>query len=146
MPTLEHQKIVQRLFIAIERAIRLGTAGEVVLAAYPVRVSPTRFREPDLLFVHQRNLPRTHEDFTDTADLVVEVVSQDRQRDCLVKRSEYAAAGIRECWIVDPAEQRILVPRLAGSAYTEHGHIRPGEIATSIELPGLAIDPADLFA
>lgn len=42
--------------------------------------------------------------------LVVEVVSPNQEnRDYRHKRSEYAARGIREYWIVDPIEQQITV-------------------------------------
>lgn len=50
--------------------------------------------------------------------LVMEVVSggpQDRKRDLVIKRAEYAAAGIPEYWIVDPESRRITVLTLVGA-------------------------------
>jgi Uma2 family endonuclease len=44
------------------------------------------------------------------ADLAMEVVSkgkEDRKRDLITKRFEYARAGIPEYWIVDPQTRRI---------------------------------------
>ncbi len=56
------------------------------------------------------------------ADLVMEVVSpDDPDRDTETKRKEYARAGIREYWIIDPRDQSILVLVLEGKRYTEHG-------------------------
>ena len=57
--------------------------------------------------------------------LVVEVVSnsesnaQSRERDSTNKRQEYAARGIPEYWIIDPAVGVILILQRAGSLYRE---------------------------
>jgi Uma2 family endonuclease len=48
---------------------------------------------------------RVTDEYWEGADLVMEVVSshdEDRRRDLVVKREEYARAGIAEYWIVDP--------------------------------------------
>ncbi len=54
--------------------------------------------------------------------LVVEVVSpgtKNEQRDYRYKRSEYAARGIREYWIVDPAAQQVTVLTWVDGLYEE---------------------------
>ena len=54
--------------------------------------------------------------------LVVEVVSPGKaneDRDYRYKRSEYAARGIREYWIVDPAQAKIAVLTLVDGLYEE---------------------------
>lgn len=74
---------------------------------------------------------------------MVEVVStDDRRRDLVVKRREYARAGIPEYWIVDPDEQRITVLRLEGEAYAMHGELGRGQVASSAVLDGVRIDVA----
>lgn len=55
--------------------------------------------------------------------LVVEVVSPgkaNRDRDYRYKRSEYAARGIGEYWIVDPQESKITVLLLDNGLYQEN--------------------------
>ena len=72
----------------------------------------------------------------------MEVVSpdpQDRQRDLVVKRREYARAGIPEYWIIDPAERRVCVYTLSRRTYRLHGEFREGDEATSVLLPGFAV-------
>ncbi len=54
--------------------------------------------------------------------LVVEVVSpgtKNEQRDYRYKRSEYAARGIREYWIVDPVAQQVMVLTWVDGLYEE---------------------------
>jgi Uma2 family endonuclease len=83
------------------------------------------------------------------AELVMEVVSgssSDRKRDLVEKREDYAAAGIPEYWIVDPAERTITVLALAGTAYREAGVYRPGGKAVSVLLEGFEIDVSACFA
>jgi len=72
--------------------------------------------------------------------LVVEIVSPDHaERDTVMKRADYAAAGIPEYWIVNDAEGTIMVLRLEGSAYVAHGIFRRGDTATSALLPGFTV-------
>jgi Uma2 family endonuclease len=60
-----------------------------------------------------------------TPMLVIEVVSnsdtdkKSRDRDYLEKRSEYAARGIPEYWIIEPLQQVILILTLADESYQE---------------------------
>jgi Uma2 family endonuclease len=54
--------------------------------------------------------------------LVVEVVSpgkENQDRDYRYKRSEYAARGIAEYWIVDPENERVVVLTLVDGLYEE---------------------------
>ena len=63
-------------------------------------------------------MARIHEKFWEGADLVMEVVSDDdRRRDVVTKRLEYAKAGIAEYWIVDPQQATITVLKLADGKY-----------------------------
>jgi Uma2 family endonuclease len=145
MPTLSHQLIVQLLFRLLDGFCRAQSAGRVIFAGYPVRLKEQTYREPDILFVRSDRLDRMGEKYAAGADLVMEVVSSsNRDHDLVTKRREYAQAGIPEYWIVDPIESRIVVLTLPEGAteYAEHGTFVPGQRATSVLLPGFAIDAA----
>jgi Uma2 family endonuclease len=73
---------------------------------------------------------------------------ENRDRDLIRKRSEYAAAGIPEYWIVDPETATVTVLSLpeGGTEYVVHGEFKPGETATSVLLNGFTIDVSDCFA
>ena len=139
MPTRYHQKIVgllYRLFFAF-----VEPRGTVLFSPFRLRTAATKFREPDLLLVLDADDPRNQDEHWEGADLVVEVVSPDKlERDTHTKRLEYAQAGIPEYWIVHPNQQQITLLRLDGTHYVEHGIFSRGDLATSVLLPGFAVD------
>ena len=139
MPTAKHQAIVAFLYMLLF-ALRSRVPGAVTFAPFPVRLWAGRFREPDLVFMRSAHNARRHNEYWDGADLVVEVVSggtRDRQRDLVVKREEYAQAGIPEYWIVDPQTETTTVLRLDNGVYVEHGQFGRGAVAVSATLDGL---------
>ncbi len=120
MPKLTHQLIAHVLHCILEAFVSTRDLGIVVGAPYKVRLWEKKYREPDVIFVRSEHASRMSEDFSDGADLVMEVVSEsesDRRRDLVKKREEYARAGIPEYWIVDRELGQITVLFLDGSAY-----------------------------
>jgi Uma2 family endonuclease len=147
IPTIFHQLIVMYLYELLKPFVRSHASGLVLPAPLPVHLWPGKYREPDLFYLRPerlRNRPR----YPEGADLAMEVVSEgeeDRRRDLVVKRQEYATAGIAEYWIVDPQEQRITVLSLEGQAYRVHGVFAPGQRATSVLLAGFEVDVEAVF-
>lgn len=139
MPTRKHQAISRFLFLAFLAFVQpLG--GTVFYAPLRVRVAPGRFREPDLVLLLDVNDPRNQNAFWLGADLVVEIVSPDNvERDTVIKRGDYAEAGIPEYWIVNPEEQTITVLKLEGGTFMTHGVFGRGEMATSALLTGFSV-------
>jgi len=148
LPTPFHQLIAQFLFRLLQDFVLARKLGLVFMMGLPVRVWPKQIREPDVLFVRPGRLPHRNGPAVG-ADLAMEVVSQgkeDRKRDLVTKRSEYARAGISEYWIVDPQMRRITVLVLQGKKYRVHGEFSPGSHASSVELPGFEVDVGAVFA
>lgn len=145
MPTDRHQTLVQFLFLALLAYIQpLG--GKMHFAPLRLRVRERAYREPDLLLVRDAADPRRQDRYWLGADLVLEVVSPDLPgRDLILKRADYAQAGIPEYWSVDPQHETITVLRLAGDSYVEHGVFRRGDRATSALLEGFAVDVSAVF-
>jgi Uma2 family endonuclease len=145
MPTDRHQVISQFLLFAL-LAIVEPLGGKVLYAPLRLQIREGRFREPDLLLVRDANDPRRQNRFWLGADLVVEIVSpDDPERDLIVKRGEYAEAGIPEYWIVNPMDETMTVLTLAGDIYSEHGVFRRGDQARSILLEGFEVSVAEVF-
>lgn len=142
MPKTSHQRIVMFL-LGLLNAYVQRHGGEALPAPLRVKLRTGKFREPDIVFMLNGNRSRIGEEFWDGADLVIEVVSEDEpQRDLIVKRTEYAEAGIPEYWIVDPRAsfESITVLRLAGNQYDVHGRHTAGTVAASHLLPGFSAD------
>lgn len=142
MPTRKHQAISRWLFLAL-LAFLQPRGGTIFYAPLRLRIRAGKFREPDLLALCDAHDPRNRNEYWLGADLVVEVVSPDDPgRDIQVKRSDYAEAGISECWIVDPLSGTISVLKLDAALYIEHGVFGRGERATSALLADFAV-PVD---
>jgi Uma2 family endonuclease len=144
MPTIFHQIIVVRLVAALNVFIVAHGLGQVLVAPTRVRLGPGKYREPDLVFVAAAHLDRMGELYVSTPDLVVEVISpDDPQRDRVVKRREYAQAGIPEYWLIDPEAATVEVHLLQGQSYKLTRTLKVGDELTSAQVPGLAV--AELF-
>jgi Uma2 family endonuclease len=77
--------------------------------------------------------------------LVAEVVSPgSRTRDYQTKRSEYLAFGLREYWIVDPAERKLILLVRSGVAWTEQV-LQGDQIIDSCALPKLGCRVSELW-
>ena len=145
MPTNKHQDIILFL-LELFNAYLKPHGGRISFAGLRMRVREGKFREPDLLLLRDRFDPRYQDRFWLGADLVVEVVSpDDPDRDRVVKRADYAEAGIPEYWIVDPRNETITILTLAGDIYVERGAFSRGDTATSRLLDGFAVDVTALF-
>jgi Uma2 family endonuclease len=148
MATLFHQLIVEYLFDLFRAFLAVHSSGKVIFAPLPIRLWSGKFREPDIIFFRWNRVKDVHGQ-PEGADLVVEVVSEgeeNRERDLVKKREEYAKAGISEYWIVDPQEKQITVLALEGQAYREHGVFKSGTTATSVLLRGFSASVDAVFA
>ena len=148
MPTKSHQKVVHYLLNLLLAFLAAHRLGDAIAAPYRIRLRGETYREPDIAIYRTEHLDRFGERYGDGADLVVEVVSDDaasRTRDYDDKRRDYAAAGIPEYWIVDPAERRILVLTLDGDRYSVSGEFAADDEAASRVLPGLRVRVADVL-
>ena len=149
MLTMAHQDILQFLFELLKAYIVKHRLGKVYVAPIPVRLGARRYREPDVFYVSSWRVEEAQGTYPRGADLVMEVVSggrEDRKRDFVKKRYDYAQAGIPEYWIVDPQERVIIVLQLEGEAYVEHGRFGAGEMATSALLPGFGVPVDEVWA
>ncbi len=144
MPTEEHQRIVLFLYRALYAFLASHGIGIVLVAPMRLLLQTGRYREPDVLLLLSQDDPRRGNPYWTGADLVVEVVSpDDPQWDLVHKRQEYAAAGISEYWIVNPADEEITVLRFEGTVYVVHSVATRGSRVNSARLEGFAVDVAE---
>lgn len=149
MPLPFHHFIVRFLLERLRAFIQANNIeGDVLFAPVPVRLRAGKFREPDIFFFRPERMPDSRQP-PDGADLVMEVVSEgqeQRDRDLVTKRKEYAEAGIAEYWIVDPKPQQITVLTLSRKTYKQHGLFGLGQTASSRLLRGFSVSVDEVFA
>jgi Uma2 family endonuclease len=115
--------------------------GETYVNAYPLRLSETTAREPDVFFIRAENADRAQGTFVDgAADLVIEIVSPStRAVDRGVKYYEYEQAGVPEYWLIDPMRERVEAYQLgAGGVYEPMALGEPAVLRSEV-LPGMWI-------
>ncbi|MBI2301086.1 MAG: Uma2 family endonuclease [Armatimonadetes bacterium] len=100
-----HQRLGAWLLRVLSEFVEEHALGEVFYAEYLMKndVRPSG-RLPDLMFVSASHAERVLLNFLDgVPDLAVEIVSPESfERDRADKFDEYALAGVREYWVLDP--------------------------------------------
>ena len=145
MPSLLHQFLSRLIFLWLNKHVEQNNLGIVMTAPTRVRIDVRHYREPDVLFVATQNIRRRHEQYWESIDLAVEIISpDDADRDLIDKRRDYAAAGVAEYWLVDPRDDSVTVLTLEDRAYKEL-HAKESNEASSRLLDGLRLDVASLF-
>ena len=146
-PNFAHQKasvvLVSRMFtFADDREL-----GDVLHAPYDVILSDTDVVQPDILFVsNERAHIRTPANIRGAPDLVVEILSpSSASRDWREKFELYAKHGVKEYWIVDPANRVVWLARLRGGALEIAGTYGIGDTVSSTVLAGFSVKVDDIF-
>jgi Uma2 family endonuclease len=140
-PAFWHQEILRRLVLALGRWAEARADVTVAQAPLDVRFAPGRILQPDAMVFLSR-LERGRETPIDRVpEICVEVLSSNSAYDRVTKRFVYAAAGVREYWVVDPGGfiERWTGPNLSGPEVLEAR-------LTSVLLPGFELDVAALLA
>jgi Uma2 family endonuclease len=147
MPTAFHQAIAFVLANLLVAWSKPDPLARTKLAPFRVRLTERLYREPDVCFMLGQNAARRSNAFWDGADLVIEIISgSNRAHDVHTKRSEYAAAGIPEYWIIDSELRLISVFTLDRSQYVLRADFHAHQVAGSVVLKGFSVDVSELFA
>lgn len=143
-----HSHAFSLLMLALYHALREDKEAYLGLSIqrFVLRLGEDGFL-PDLQVFRRDRLHRLHEYYYDgPADLVIEVAlpgheAQERE----VKARLYAAGGVPEYWVIDPAARRTEVLQLNGERYIAQLPGPDGCYRSSV-LPGLTLDAAQLWA
>jgi len=152
-PTKVHQQVSRNLTAEIYNALK-GQPCELFPAPFDVRLlkstgnGDAQIRtvvQPDLCVVCDAS-KLDAKGCLGAPDLMIEIISPSTAwLDNGIKANLYAENGVREYWIVFPAEQIINLYELRGEEYKiNEVYAEPGPI-TSLALPGLQLDWNDIF-
>lgn len=146
-PSRKHQRVSLRFeLLLVETVLRPGR-GEVYDAPLDVKLREDTVYQPDLLVVLREHADRLRETHIEGApDLIVAILSPSTAHlDLLEKRYDYAQAGVREYWIVDPDTRRVELYSLEGDRRTLVETARDQGRIRSRLIPDLEVDLEELF-
>lgn len=149
MTTRVHEAAVVWLLYELEGWARRSGAA-VYGSELKLAVTPHRGRKPDVnvFFSGSRRSPAQSTVQQHPPDLVIEVISprpSDARRDRVDKPDDYALAGVRHYWIVDPQLRSFeTLERDAAGRYVRAMAASQGTIAPE-GLPGLTLDLDSLW-
>ncbi len=147
-PNREHQTILRQLFREIDPFVIQHGLGELWFAPLDIIVNqePLRVRQPDLLFVSNKNIDILGHVIHGGPDLVVEILSPSNSRgDIESKLADYAGLGVLECWLVSPQAQTVEVLVLEQGDWKRLHLFGLGDEIQSIVLAGLVLPVAKIF-
>ncbi|MBR3367852.1 MAG: Uma2 family endonuclease [Lachnospiraceae bacterium] len=111
-PSLRHQQLLLALAVLLRECVQLHQQDcAVYIAPCDVRLDADSYTmvQPDIFLVcgdHDRNA----KSYDGAPDLIVEILSPStRSKDLLLKLYKYQKAGVREYWIADPDNRKVLV-------------------------------------
>ncbi|MBN1417579.1 MAG: Uma2 family endonuclease [Planctomycetes bacterium] len=147
-PNLRHQRVLRRIYRAIQRHLDSTGKGEVLWAPLAVVLSPHDIFQPDLMVIlPDRASILAPKGIRGAPNLVVEVLSPStEERDRGSTRDAYDRFGVDEYRIVDPDAERIEVHARAEGRLVEVRAIGRGETFASAILPGLSVRADEVFA
>lgn len=112
--SFEHADIGGLLNMVLRAHVEDNDLGTIVAPNMQIRLPSRRRRVPDLIFIVKERRDIIQKNHVEGApDAVFEIVSPDSiERDWRIKYLEYEKAGIREYWIIDPANRQVRQHRL----------------------------------
>ncbi len=145
-PTTEHQRILGKIYKAIDKFVESAGVGEVLISPVDVILSDTLIVQPDIVFVSEKRKGIVKERIFGPPDLAVEIVSPSSYyRDRYEKFVLYEKHGIKEYWIVLPGEKVIEVWCLKDGKYVLHSIAAgKGEVESCV-LKGLKVEVEEVL-
>ncbi|MGZ5433150.1 MAG: Uma2 family endonuclease [Thermoanaerobaculia bacterium] len=142
-PNFKHQIVVTNLIERLSSHVRNNALGRVVCAPCDVLLDRHTVVQPDVLFISNARASIVDRNNVKGApDLLVEVLSSDRDYDERVKYQVYELAGVEEYWIIDPYAESAKIFRRTGNRFSP---VALSEIITTPLLPDFQLRIADLF-
>ncbi len=148
-PSFEHQIISKKTFKVFDFFVESKDLGQIIYAPFDVILDEYTVVQPDIVFISKEHLEKiTSRGLRGVPDLVVEIISPSTfHRDSVEKFQLYERFGVREYWLVEPANQVIEVFSLEQGKYVLHSFVssEEGEIAKSALLAGFEVKRSEVF-
>lgn len=134
--SFDHASVQQFLITTLSNYVSARKSGVVLGENAAYRLNDDNVYQPDVSFLSNARLYLAGEVYVQGApDLAVEIISPSSRRyDAFEKRINYARAGVREYWLVDPIERSVAIYTLEGDQFVRalqpdnqlHSHVLAG--------------------
>ena len=149
-PIPDHQITSRQFFLILHQFIIERNLGELLYAPLDVviRRNPLRTRQPDLLLLSNESYARIdrHLPIEEAPELAIEILSPSNTRrrvqDAL---ADYAAIGVKECWLVFLAARTIEALTLVNGEWRRLALLGIGDRMRSDVLAGLDVEVDRFF-
>jgi Uma2 family endonuclease len=143
-PSPLHQRVLRKLFKVFDKC---NLPGETFFAPIDLYINNKNVFQPDLVYLSDKNKEYlTTRGIEGPADLIVEIISPSNSyTDRNQKKNTYLAFGIREYWIVDPANETIEVYTPEAGSDVPIIYLVGSGIVKSITLETLTFDLKEIF-
>lgn len=102
-PTTPHARVQRKIFSILNNYVEQNRLGEVFFAPFDVFLDEKNAFQPDILFVSKdRTDIIERKGVVGAPNLVIEILSEDRNYDLKKKKLVYEKTGVLEYWVVDP--------------------------------------------
>ncbi len=140
-PTTSHQRVLFRIAKRLDEA---KGKGEVLIAPVDVMLSEDILLQPDLVLV--LDTTKVKDRVEGVPDLVVEVVSPSSlKRDVVDKFRLYEKYGVKEYWLVFPAEKSLLIFTLTDKGYELFSEAHEKGRVKSKLIEGFELEVSEVF-
>ena len=147
-PIPEHQITTKRVLFTLDPFIVERNLGELLFAPLDIviRRNPLRTRQPDLLFISKDRYDRYQYPLEVAPELAIEILSPSNTRrrvqDAL---ADYAAIGVKECWLVSLDRRTIEVLTLVNGEWRRLALLGAEDRIRSDVLAGLNVEVGQFF-
>ncbi len=146
-PISWHQLVAMSISFHLYTHVTMKDLGNVMAAPLDVELAPHTVVQPDLaVLLHGNPAELMAPRIIGAPDLLVEILSPGTARyDKRQKYREYARAGIKEYWIVDPIARNVEIFVLDDRGYQSTGIFSGTEIVLSKVIPDFPVQTRQLF-
>ena len=121
-PKYTHQSLLFLLAKRIDNHLEKTKNGELIISPFDVYFENLLSAvQPDILIMLHENRQILKEDgyIHGAPDVIIEVLSSDKKRDKVKKKSLYERAGVKEYFVVNPSDREITCWLLKENIYQE---------------------------
>jgi Uma2 family endonuclease len=146
-PNRFHQEISRNLQFELHSYLKRHPIGKLFNAPFDVYLDEVNVFQPDIIILlHERLAILTEEGAEGAPELVVEILSpKTRRLDLVNKKKEYARAGVKELWIIDPETRAITIHQFTSDGVEKIRQVHEQDTLSTDLLPGFDLAAEMIF-